>query len=467
MLNFKQSNLSPSLIQAVTELGYETFTPIQSAALPLLLDKKDLIALAQTGTGKTAAFALPILMQIDLKKRAPQALVIAPTREIAIQTAEAFKSYAKYLKGFNVAPIYGGQDFGQQLKAIKRGAQVIVATPGRLMDHLRRHTLKLEQLQTVILDEADEMLNMGFIEDIEWILSHRPPECQTALFSATMPIKVNKIAKKYLQDAEKIAIKPKPAEASLIEQSYLETDPKQKLDVLTRILAVEQSDGVIVFVRTKTAAAELATKLQARGYSAAALHGDMGQSMREAVMKQVKKKSVDILVATDVAARGIDISRMTHVINYDIPTDPESYTHRVGRTGRAGQTGRAILFVTRREKRLLREIQKNHTIEHCPPPTQAFVEEKKQQAFQEKVVNIIQRSQKIEQHKTTVDILLEKTQSDPKTLAAALLVLLTPKQPPAEKKKAEEKSHFRKKRLQNKSRDFSAKRRFKKKKPNN
>lgn len=371
---FKQLDLPQPILSALTELGYESPTPIQAQSIPVLLSGGDLLAQAQTGTGKTAAFALPILSHLDVSLNAPQALVIAPTRELAIQVAEAFQSYAKHLKGFHVLPIYGGQDFRGQLRALKRGVQVVVGTPGRVMDHLRRGTLSLEALTTVVLDEADEMLKMGFIEDIEWILEQIPQAHQTALFSATMPEYIKKISQRYLKDAKHLQIKPTRNAIEKIEQFYLRVKREQKLEVLTRVLEIEAVDASIIFVRTKNCSAELAEKLQARGYAAAALNGDMNQSLREKVINQLKRGALDMVVATDVAARGIDVQRITHVINYDIPHDTEAYIHRIGRTGRAGRTGKAVLFVTPREYRLLKDIERaiqktyrrNHAALDCP-----------------------------------------------------------------------------------------------------
>jgi len=346
------------VLRAMQDVGYEQPTPIQAASIPPLLKGDDLIGMAQTGTGKTAAFAAPLLSRIDLRRKEPQVLVLTPTRELAIQVAEAFQRYATHLKNFHVLPIYGGQEYGSQLRQLKRGPHVIVGTPGRVMDHLRRKSLKLETLISLVLDEADEMLRMGFLEDVEWILEHTPKERQTALFSATMPKEIRKVAKNYLINPLEVRIESKTSTADNIEQYYWTVSGTNKLDALTRILEVELIDAMLIFVRTKTATVELAEKLEARGYPASALNGDMNQQLRERTIERLKNKKLDILVATDVAARGIDVTRISHVLNYDIPYDSEAYIHRIGRTGRAGRSGKAILFVAPREQRLLRTIEK-------------------------------------------------------------------------------------------------------------
>jgi ATP-dependent RNA helicase DeaD len=354
---FEQLALAPPVLQAIKEIGYEQPSPIQAQSIPLLLAGGDLLGQAQTGTGKTAAFALPILSRIDLSRRAPQALVLVPTRELAIQVAEAFQGYARHLQGFHILPVYGGQGMGQQLRQLSRGVHVIVGTPGRVMDHLRRGTLILDRLQTLVLDEADEMLNMGFLEDVEWILEHTPPTRQIALFSATMPSAIRKIADRHLRNTTEVRIKAKTATVEAISQHYWFVSGVHKLDALTRILEAEEFDAMLVFVRTKTETVELAEKLEARGFEAAALNGDMTQQLREKVVEGLRKNQLDIVVATDVAARGLDVDRITHVVNYDIPYDAEAYVHRIGRTGRAGRKGKAILFVAPREKRMLRAIE--------------------------------------------------------------------------------------------------------------
>ncbi len=358
-VTFKDLKLSDDVLKAITNIGYETPSPIQAQAIPALLDGQDILGMAQTGTGKTAAFALPALSNADFKQKDPQVLVLAPTRELAIQVSEAFQSFAHYMKGFHVLPIYGGADYGTQIRALKRGVHVVVGTPGRVMDHIRKGTLKLNNLKLMVLDEADEMLRMGFIDDVEWILEQTPKTRQIALFSATMPKEVHRIATRYLNNPTEVIIKQKTATATTITQKYLMVSGAHKLDALTRILEAEEKiDGSIIFVRTKTATVELAERLEARGYAAAALNGDIAQNQRERIVDQLKKGKVDILVATDVVARGLDVPRISHVFNYDIPQDNESYVHRIGRTGRAGREGAAILFVTPRERRLLSSIER-------------------------------------------------------------------------------------------------------------
>lgn len=356
--SFRDLALAPEVVTALDAVGYETPSPIQAQTIPLLLEGRDVLGQAQTGTGKTAAFALPILSRLDLAQRPPQALVLAPTRELAIQVAEAFQRYAANLRGFHVLPIYGGQSYGPQLAALRRGAHVVVGTPGRVLDHLKRGTLDLSQLRCLVLDEADEMLKMGFIEDIEAILQATPESRQVALFSATMPAPIRRIAQTYQHEPVEVRIAAKTTTATKVRQRYWLAVGAHKLDALTRILEAEPFDGMIVFVRTKAETVELADKLAARGFSATALNGDMEQRARERVIAKLKSGEIDIVVATDIAARGIDVERIGHVINYDIPTDPESYVHRIGRTGRAGRSGEAILFVAPRERHLLRLIER-------------------------------------------------------------------------------------------------------------
>ncbi len=356
--SFDQLGLSQPILKVLDDVGYEIPSPIQSKTIPLIGQGRDVLGQAQTGTGKTAAFALPILSNLNLKQKDPQVLVLAPTRELAIQVAEAFQNYARHLKGFHVLPVYGGQDYRGQIRALNRGVHVVVGTPGRVMDHMRKGTLKLGQLKTLVLDEADEMLRMGFIDDVEWILEQIPEQRQIALFSATMPQQIRRIAAKYLNDPEQVTIKVKTTTAETIRQRFWMVKGVHKLDALTRILEAEVFDAMIVFVRTKTATTELSDKLLARGYTSAPLNGDIAQNQRERTISQLKSGKLDILVATDVAARGLDVPRISHVINYDIPYDTEAYVHRVGRTGRAGKEGDAILFVAPRERRLLFAIEK-------------------------------------------------------------------------------------------------------------
>jgi ATP-dependent RNA helicase DeaD len=355
---FQGFDLIKPVLKALDDVGYETPTPIQSQIIPLVMEGRDVLGQAQTGTGKTAAFALPLLSRIDIKQLEPQVLVLAPTRELAIQVAEAFQRYALHMKGFHVLPIYGGQSYEIQLKQLKRGTHVVVGTPGRVMDHLRRKTLNLGSLSCLVLDEADEMLRMGFIDDVEWIMGQTPPDRQITLFSATIPSAIKRIAKKYLQNPVEVTIKTSTTTADTIRHRYWVVDGMHKLDALTRILESEPFDGMIIFVRTKTITVELAEKLEARGYSCAPLNGDIAQKTRERTVEQLKSGKLDILVATDVAARGLDVDRISHIINYDIPYDTESYVHRVGRTGRAGRSGEAILFVAPRERRMLAAIEK-------------------------------------------------------------------------------------------------------------
>jgi len=389
--SFRDLALIEPVLRALNDVGYETPSPIQAQTIPLLLQGKDVLGQAQTGTGKTAAFALPILSRIDLKQKDPQVLVLAPTRELAIQVAEAFQRYAAHLKGFHVLPIYGGQDYTTQLRQLKRGAHVVVGTPGRVMDHMRKGTLNLKGLSFLVLDEADEMLRMGFIDDVEWILDQIPEKRQIALFSATMPSVIRKIAQQYLDEPEHITIKVTTASAENIRQRYWLVSGVHKLDALTRILEAETFDGMIIFVRTKTATVELAEKLEARGYSAAAINGDMSQALRERAIANLKNGKLDILIATDVAARGLDVDRITHVVNYDIPYDTESYVHRIGRTGRAGRTGDAILFIAPRERNLLANIEKatKQKVEEMGLPSTEVINNKRIARFKQNITDTL------------------------------------------------------------------------------
>ncbi|HMM65803.1 MAG TPA: DEAD/DEAH box helicase [Dokdonella sp.] len=356
--SFKELALGEPLQRVLAELGYEAPSPIQAATIPHLLAGTDVLGQAQTGTGKTAAFALPILNRLDLRKTKPQALVLAPTRELAIQVAEAFQRYATHIPGFHVLPIYGGQAYGPQLGGLRRGVHVVVGTPGRVIDHLERGSLDLSELTCLVLDEADEMLRMGFIDDVEAVLKKTPPTRQIALFSATMPTQIRRIAQTHLREPVEISIKSKTTTAAKTRQRYWLVSGMHKLDALTRILEAEPFDAMIIFTRTKVATEELAERLQARGLAAAAINGDLAQPQRERAIQQLKDGKLDILVATDVAARGLDVERVSHVLNYDIPYDTESYVHRIGRTGRAGREGDAILFVTPRERNMLRQIER-------------------------------------------------------------------------------------------------------------
>ena len=390
--SFAALDLPAPLLTALADVGYETPSPIQAACIPLFLAGNDLLGEAQTGTGKTAAFALPLLARLDLAKKMPQALVLTPTRELAIQVAEAFQKYAHHMPGFHVLPVYGGQSMVIQLRALSRGAHVIVGTPGRIMDHLERKSLNLDSLQTLVLDEADEMLRMGFIDDVEWILEHTPAARQTALFSATMPDPIRRIAQRYLRDPQQVKIRAATTTVATIKQKYWQVRGADKLEALTRMLEVEEDfDAAIVFVRTKTATVELADRLEARGYEAAALNGDMTQGLREQVIERLKSGSLDIVVATDVAARGIDVPRVSHVINYDVPYDTEAYVHRIGRTGRAGRTGVAILFVAPREMRMLKAIERatRQPIEPIALPTRGEVAERRVVQFKQQIMDVL------------------------------------------------------------------------------
>lgn len=387
--SFADLGLSSEVLAAVQDQGYEQPSPIQAATIPALLDGHDLLGQAQTGTGKTAAFALPLLSSIDAKKRYPQLLILAPTRELAIQVAEACQQYAKHIKGLEVLPIYGGQSYTIQLKQLKRGVQVVVGTPGRVMDHMRRGTLSLDGLKALVLDEADEMLRMGFIDDVKWVLEQSPPERQIALFSATMPKEVKKVADQHLNQPKHIKIASRTVTATNISQRFWVVRGTHKLDAITRILESEETSGVIVFVRTKNATSELADKLSARGFRSEALNGDIPQANREKIIDRLRKGLLDILIATDVAARGLDVERISHVINFDVPHDTESYVHRIGRTGRAGREGKAILFVAPREKRMLSAIERatKQTIEPMELPTVKDINEGRVNRFKNKLTN--------------------------------------------------------------------------------
>ena len=389
--SFRDLKLSEPLIRVLDEIGYETPTPIQSQAIPPLMNGRDILGHAPTGTGKTAAFALPLLSRINVQNKNVQVLTLTPTRELAIQVAEAFQHYASHIKGFHVLPVYGGQEYGGQIRQLKRGVQVVVGTPGRLMDHMRKGTLKLDGLQAVVLDEADEMLRMGFIDEVEWILDQTPDKRQMALFSATMPRQVERIARRYLNDPAEISIKARTATAETIRQRYWQVSGLHKLDALTRILEVESFDAILMFVRTKTATTELAEKLEARGYAAAAMNGDMAQKHREQTVERLKNGSLDILVATDIAARGLDVDRISHVINYDIPYDTEAYIHRIGRTGRAGRRGDAIVFVAPRERRMLSAIEKatRQKIEQMVLPSTEAVNNKRIADFKQNITDTL------------------------------------------------------------------------------
>lgn len=422
---FNALGLHSTLLTALSELGFESPSPIQAQSIPVLLAGGDLIAQAQTGTGKTAAFGLPLLQNIDLRQHSPQAIILAPTRELAIQVAEALKSYARHLDGFRVLPIYGGQDFQLQLKGLKRGAHVVVGTPGRVMDHLRRESLSLATVKFVVLDEADEMLKMGFQEDVEWILQQIPEHRQMALFSATMPPSIQKVANSYLRNPAKIHVKAKTMTAPSIEQCFMQVANSNKLEALTRYLEVEDFDAVLIFARTKNMTAELAEKIEARGYSVAAMNGDMSQGMREKVIDRLKRKSLDIVIATDVAARGLDVERISHVINYDAPYDPESYVHRIGRTGRAGRTGKSLMFINPREQYLLRDIENttNQKITLIEPPSASSVQQKRAEKFMHKITEVLAKGQ-LDYHRQLVETVAYQSECSTLDIAAALASLL-------------------------------------------
>ena len=424
--SFADFGLSAPLLEAVSDAGYETPTPIQKEMIPHVLLGKDVVGQAQTGTGKTAAFALPLLSRLQpTKSKSPQILVLAPTRELALQVAEAFADYGKHLKNFNVLAIFGGQDYNIQLRQLQKGVQVVVGTPGRVMDHLRRGTLKAESIHSLVLDEADEMLRMGFLDDVEWILEQLPSRKQTALFSATMPPNIRKIAQKYLNDPVEITIKDKAVTAQTINQRFMITAGgfAKKIDALSRIIEAETIDGILVFVRTKIQTVEIAEQLVALGFLAAPLNGDIQQSQRLRTVEQLKAKKIDILVATDVAARGLDVERISHVINFDIPFDTESYIHRIGRTGRAGRSGEAILFVNPREQSMLRSIERatRQKIQPMNLPSVTDINKKRIDQFKEKITTALQKD--ISFYENLIAEYLEQTQVDPVQLAAALAQL--------------------------------------------
>ena len=420
-ITFKDLNLPAELLQALEKVGYEKPSPIQAEAIPLILQGHDLLGQAQTGTGKTAAFALPMLANINPDQDFTQLLVLAPTRELAIQVAEAFQVYASFSKKIRVLPVYGGQSYDNQIRQLKRGVQVVVGTPGRIIDHIKRGTLKLDQLKFLVLDEADEMLRMGFIDDVEWILSHAPKTRQTALFSATMPDPIKKITQRYLNDPKHVKIVSNVSTASTIRQRFCQVAGHHKLEALTRIMEVEEFDGVIIFVRTKTATVELADKLSARGYDVEPLNGDIPQNARERTVEKLKQGKIDILVATDVVARGLDVERVSHVINYDIPYDTESYIHRIGRTGRAGRQGDAILFISHREKRLLFAIEKatRQTIEPMPIPSISELNQTRLSRFKSSVIEAME-DDSIESLIPIVESIQKETEASPEKIMAAL-----------------------------------------------
>lgn len=391
-LSFNDLSLSTPIIKALKNVGYESPSPIQAKIIPFVMDGRDVIGQAQTGTGKTAAFALPLLSKINLRLTTPQILVLTPTRELAIQVSEAFQRYAKFLNGFHVLPIYGGQEYGVQLRQLKRGVHIVVGTPGRVMDHMRRGTLKMENITCLVLDEADEMLRMGFIDDVKWVLEQLPKQRQIALFSATIPTPIRNISKRYLNKPEQITIEAKSITADTVRQRYVLVNGREKLDSLTTILESMTFNAIIIFVRTKITTVELSEKLAARGYACTALNGDITQKLREQTIRRLKSGKLDMLIATDVAARGLDVKRISHVINYDIPSDPEAYTHRIGRTGRMGCEGETILFVTPREKHLLHIIEKGTSkkIERMSMPTAEVINQERIQRFKQSITNALE-----------------------------------------------------------------------------
>ncbi len=394
-MSFADLGLSAPVLEALADVGYESPSPIQAATIPVLLAGHDMLGQAQTGTGKTAAFALPMLTRIKARSGPPQGLVLVPTRELAIQVAEAFQRYAARIKGFHVLPVYGGQSYTPQLMSLKRGAHVVVGTPGRIMDHIKRGTLDLGGITSLVLDEADEMLQMGFVDDIEWILEKIPAARQVALFSATLPSPIRRIAQKHLRDPVEVTITSKTSTATNIRQRYWIVSGVHKLDALTRILEAEPFDSMLVFTRTKQSTVELAERLEARGFAVAALNGDMQQKDRERTVARLKNRQLDILVATDVAARGLDVERISHVVNYDVPYDTESYVHRIGRTGRAGRNGEAILFITPRERNMLRYIERatRSPLEPMDLPTVADVNEQRVARFRQRITESIAAGQ--------------------------------------------------------------------------
>lgn len=424
-MTFSDLGLGDAVLKALRDVGYETPSAIQAATIPPLIAGRDVVGLAQTGTGKTAAFALPIIDRLDVSQKKPQALVLAPTRELALQVCEAFEKYASHLKGVHILPVYGGQGYGVQLSALRRGVHIVVGTPGRIMDHLDKGTLDLSELTYLVLDEADEMLKMGFAEDVETILAETPDTKQVALFSATMPATIRRMSQQYLHDPEEITVKTKTTTSATIAQRYLIVSFQQKMDALTRILEVENFDGMIVFGRTKSVTEEIAEKLRARGYSAAAINGDVAQPQREKTVGQLKSGKLDILVATDVAARGLDVERISHVVNFDIPTDTESYVHRIGRTGRAGRSGDAISFVTPRERGLVRAIERatRQDLTEMQLPSVDEVNETRLSRFDDRITAALAETERIDGFRDIVAHYVRNHDVPEVDVAAALAVV--------------------------------------------
>ena len=447
--NFAQLGLSDAVLKAVYDVGYETPSPIQAAAIAPLLAGKDILGQAQTGTGKTAAFALPVLSRLDLSINSPQVLVLTPTRELAIQVAEAFQTYARYLTGFHVLPVYGGQSYALQLRPLKRGVHAVVGTPGRVLDHLRRGTLRLDEIRTVVLDEADEMLRMGFIDDVEEVMQRAPDEAQLALFSATMPHSIRAIAKRHTTDPEEIRIEAKTATVATVSQRYWQVTGVHKLDALTRILEAEDFDAMVVFVRTKVATTELAERLEARGFSSSPLNGDMNQSTRELTIERLKSGRLDILVATDVAARGLDVDRVSHVVNYDVPYDTEAYVHRIGRTARAGRKGSAILFIAPRERRMLRSIERatGQTITPMNIPTAGDIANKRTERFKAAMTAVL-NEEDLTLYEAVIESFVAEHDVPLNRIAAALACMAQGDRPLLEPRKVEKAARKEKEREQ-------------------
>ena len=427
---FETLGLAEPVFRAIKELGFETPSKIQEKAIPVLLEGHDLIGQAQTGTGKTAAFGLPLLSKLDVEQKSVQALILTPTRELAIQISEALQSFAKYLPGFHILPIYGGASYETQIKSLKRGAHVVVGTPGRVMDLMRREKLILDDLKALVLDEADEMLNMGFIEDIEWILEECPEQKQIALFSATMPNDIKRVARQYLTEPVEVRIAAKTATASTVRQRFWYVSGFHKIEALSRLLEVEPYDAVLIFVKTKNDAEDVSTRLCARGYAAESLHGDIPQKIREKIVDKLKGGQLDILVATDVAARGLDVDRITHVVNYDIPYDVESYVHRIGRTGRAGRTGDAILFVSLRDRKMLRIIEQvtKQKIEPMLMPTNEDINKHRIESFKNKILEGMV-TEGLEPYQELISEILSDDSVDPVELCAALAKMVNGNEP--------------------------------------
>ena len=427
-MTFKDLGLPEFILNAVADLGFETPSPIQQICIPHLLEGRDVLGMAQTGSGKTAAFSLPILAQIDPKEKHPQLLVMAPTRELAIQVADACEQFVKYAKGINIVTLYGGQRYDIQLRALKQGAQVVVGTPGRILDHLRRGTLSLAELKAIVLDEADEMLRMGFIDDVETVMAELPEHHQTALFSATMPEPIRRITKRFMKDPQEVKIKATQQSAPDIAQSCWYVHGFRKNDALLRFLEVEDFDAAIIFTRTKTGTLDVTELLEKHGFRAAALNGDMTQQLREQTLDRLRSGSLDIVVATDVAARGIDIERISLVVNYDIPLDAESYVHRIGRTGRAGRSGRALLFVEPRERRLLRNVEHliKKNIEEVELPNHEVLQACRRKKFKDKITTQLEHHD-LELYRELLEDMFTADQSQ-EDIAAAMMMLLQGKQ---------------------------------------